>query len=148
MCDVFVLSYICDFSLDLGKKMGQTTPLMHQGSINWQDLDTFACFRKKTRPKKTLQNMTKHPSITSIKPNQTGLFGRSKDRGGWINPKVLMRSYAPIFHPNSPEMVSKDIWHIHSSIESLKTILWFRIFPQCGSKVTSSQGANSSAFRT
>ena len=77
-----------------------------------------------------------------LNPNQTGLFGRSKDRGGWISPKGLMRSYAPIFHPNSPEMVSNDIWYLHSSMESLKTTLWFRIFPQYGSKVTLSQGAN------
>ena len=84
----------------------------------------------------------------SLNPNQTGLSSQSKDRGGWISPKGLMRSYAHIFHQNSPKMVSNDIWHLHFSMESLKTTLWFRIFPQCGSKVTLSQGANFSAFST
>ena len=65
-----------------------------------------------------------------------GCLCHLKTRGG-IPPQDLFRSYGYIFHPNSQKMALTNIWHLHPSIKTLKTILWFKSFPKWDTEVTS-----------
>ena len=84
-------------------------------------------------------------------PNQTGLFGQSKSRGeggGNESKRRIFESYAHNGHPNLPQMVPNDILDLFPFMQSLKTILWFTMFPKCGAKITLSGGIIFSAFST
>ena len=65
-----------------------------------------------------------------LNPNQGGLFGSSKGWGGVESAHGTFRAICASFHhPNQPNMVSNESWHLYLTLESLNTIPSCIVFP-------------------
>ena len=74
--------------------------------------------------------------LQMFNPNEPGLFGPSRSRGGV---ECARRSFWAIsslfFITNQPNKVSNESWHLYLPVESLNTILSCTVLPWDGTEV-------------
>ena len=77
-----------------------------------------------------------HTFSSSLNPNQGGIFGRSIGWGGVESAHGSFRAISSSFsHPNQPNMISNESWHLYLPLESLNSILSCIVLPQGGTEV-------------